>query len=89
MMPVYSYGMNTDADGSYTGLTASADYQHSFKRKGRFLTLSYKFDYNPNNSSSETEYVDVVDVPLTSKGSITIMTHILKNIPYSWTMLTR
>ena len=68
MMPVYSYGMNTDADGSYTGLTASADYQHSFKRKGRFLTLSYKFDYNPNNSNSETEYVDVVDVPFDLKG---------------------
>ena len=41
------------------------DYQHSFKRKGEYLTVSYKFNNSPNNSETLSDYSDLTDVPFT------------------------
>ena len=61
--PVYSYSSLNNIKSSYTSLNMSLDYQHSFKRKGEYLTLSYKLDHSPDDSDSDTEYEDIADVP--------------------------
>ena len=43
--------------------SAQCDYQHSFKKKGEYLTLSYKFNNSPNGNDADTYYDEVKDVP--------------------------
>lgn len=61
--PVYSYKSINNAKEPYISLDTNVDYQHSFKKKGEYLTLSYKFYYSPRNTKSETTYEDIVNVP--------------------------
>lgn len=39
------------------------DYQRSFKKKGEFLTFSYRYNGSPDNSEAYTEYEEVKDYP--------------------------
>ncbi len=55
----YSYITNSNSIGNFGGITLSADYQRSFKKKGEMLTLSYRFENNPNDSEFESEYDEV------------------------------
>lgn len=55
----YAYDMLSNSVGQYGGLNFSADYQRSFKKKGEMLTVSYRFEHNPDDSEFENIYEDV------------------------------
>ena len=63
--PIYSYNMLTDTRMEFGNVGVDVDYQHSFKRKGEYLTVSYKFNNSPNNSETLSDYSDLTDVPFT------------------------
>lgn len=52
--PVWSYESNTNAKVDYLTLSVAASYQHTFKRKGHNLTLSYLYNHGKNN----TDYIN-------------------------------
>ncbi|MDD2247152.1 MAG: TonB-dependent receptor [Proteiniphilum sp.] len=58
----YSYNTRSNSTVEYGGMSLSADYQRSFKRKGEMLTISYRFEDNPNDSEYDSEYEDVTGV---------------------------
>ncbi len=55
----YSYDMLGVSDGKYGGMNVATDYQRSFHKKGELLTFSYRYEYNPNNSSYNNRYSNV------------------------------
>lgn len=55
----YSYLLGSNSDNSFSDLNFSADYQRSFKKKGEMLTVSYRFQRDPNNGEFESHYDDV------------------------------
>lgn len=57
----HSYDTRTNSTSQYGGMNLSADYQRNFKRKGEMLTVSYRFERNPNDSEYESEYNNVID----------------------------
>ncbi|MGM9803493.1 MAG: TonB-dependent receptor domain-containing protein [Muribaculaceae bacterium] len=59
----YAYRQNSLADNTFGGNNLGLDYQHSFKKKGELLTLSYRLDFSPASSGNDTRYDDVQDVP--------------------------
>ncbi len=58
----YSYNTRSNSTVEYGGMSLSADYQRSFKRKGEMLTISYRFEDNPNDSEYDSEYENVTGV---------------------------
>ena len=62
-LPVYSYESHNHSKTSYYNVNASFDYQHSFKTPGEYLTLSYRFDHNPNGNETSTDYLNMDSVP--------------------------
>ena len=62
-LPVYSYGSWGRNKSGFGDVGANIDYQHSFKKKGELLTVSYRFNNSPNNSEGNTNYKDTVQVP--------------------------
>ena len=58
----YSYITNNNSIANYGGINLSADYQRSFKKKGEMLTLSYRFENDPNDSEFDSEYENVEGV---------------------------
>lgn len=52
--PYYSYNRNSKSTRTFGSTDLNVDYQHSTHRKDELLTISYKFDHNPNNSESNT-----------------------------------
>ena len=59
----YRYGTRGESSSGFGNVGVNVDYQHSMKRKGEYLTASYKFNNSPNNSEAETFYEDVENVP--------------------------
>lgn len=59
----YSYQTLNRSISQFGNIGINADYQHSFKRKGEYLTLSYKFNNSPNNNEADTDYDEMKDVP--------------------------
>ena len=59
----YSYNRVQWAENAMSSVGANFDYQRSFKKKDRFLTFSYRYSGDPNNSDSRTEYTDIKDYP--------------------------
>ena len=59
----YSYLTRNQSTNQFGNIGVNADYQHSFKKKGEYLTLSYKFNNSPNNNEADTYYDEVKDVP--------------------------
>ena len=59
----YSYNTINQSRNMYGSIGANFDYQHSFKKKGEYLTFSYRYNGSPNNSESYTEYEEIKDYP--------------------------
>lgn len=63
---VFEYTQSSKQKESWGSTDFGIDYQHSFKKKGESLTLSYKLSNTPNNSNYEatnTINSDYVDSP--------------------------
>ncbi len=60
---VYSYNTLRKSDYDYSSIGANFDYQRSFKKKGEYLTFSYRYSGSPNNSEAYTDFVDIKDYP--------------------------
>lgn len=59
----YSYRTRNHTKQKFSNVGVNFDYQHSFKKKGEYLTLSYKFNDSPNNQEADTWYEELKDVP--------------------------
>lgn len=59
----YSYNTINWNKNLFGSIGANFDYQHSFKKKGEYLTFSYRYNGSPNNSESYTEYEEIKDYP--------------------------
>lgn len=59
---VYSYNTLTTAKSLYQDVNAAADFQHSFTEDRR-LTLSYRYNYSPDNVKNETVNTDMTNLP--------------------------
>ena len=59
----YSYNTINRSNNMYGSIGANFDYQHSFKKKGEYLTFSYRYNGTPDNSEAYTEYEDICDYP--------------------------
>ena len=60
---MYSYRQNNNGNLTFGNVGGKVDYQHSFKKKGEFLTLSYQLDSTPNTSENESVYDELFQVP--------------------------
>lgn len=61
--PVYNYGSFGKNKSGFGEVGANLDYQHSFRKKGEYITFSYRFSNSPNNSEGNTNYKDTINVP--------------------------
>ena len=59
----YFYNRTAQSKSDMGGSNLGLDYQHSFRKPGEYLTLSYRLDYSPAGSVSDTWYDDVQNVP--------------------------
>lgn len=61
---IYDYDRISESTNERGSIDFSADYQRSFKKKGEFLTLSYRYGNNPNSSDGTTETLKVTGNPI-------------------------
>jgi outer membrane receptor protein involved in Fe transport len=61
---IYGYDRISKGTNEHGSIDLSADYQRSFKKKGEFLTLSYRYGNNPNNSEGETITENIAGTPI-------------------------
>lgn len=47
--------------GKYGSVSGNLDYQRTFMKPDKTFTLSYKFDYNPDNSDSRNEIAGILN----------------------------
>lgn len=66
----YSYRTLSDNTSNFSNLGVNFDYQHSFKKKGEYLTLSYKFNNSPDGGESTTSYQDIDNYPTDLYGEL-------------------
>jgi len=59
----YSYDMVNRGKSGFGNIGANFDYQHSFKKKGEYLTFSYRYSGSPNDSEAHTDYENIKDYP--------------------------
>ena len=59
----YSYNTISRSKNQWSSIGANFDYQRSFKKKGEYLTFSYRYNGSPDNSEAYTEYEDIRDYP--------------------------
>lgn len=52
----FYYLQRNNSIGEFGSISASADYQRSFRKKGELLTVSYRFEKNPNDNEFEVVY---------------------------------
>lgn len=55
----YGYNSESSSTSEFGGINVSADYQRTFKKKDELLTISYRYEENPNDRDFETHYYDV------------------------------
>ncbi len=60
---IYSFQSIGNGKITFGNIGGNIDYQHSFKKKGEFLTLSYKLDNSPQTTDNETLYDELYQVP--------------------------
>lgn len=60
---VYNYGSFGKNKAAFGEVGANLDYQRSFRKKGEYITFSYRFSNFPNNSEGNTSYKDTMNVP--------------------------
>ena len=66
----YSYRTLSDNTSNFSNLGVNFDYQHSFKKKGEYLTLSYKFNNSPDGGEATTSYQDIDNYPTDLYGEL-------------------
>ena len=59
----YSYNLLNRGENESTHFNATFDYQRSFKKKGEYLTFSYRYGTSPSTSDNYTDYDDIKDYP--------------------------
>lgn len=59
----YSYNLISRSESGSTHFNGAFDWQRSFKKKGEYLTFSYRYGTSPTNSESYTDYDDIQDYP--------------------------
>lgn len=59
---VYAYNALDNANNSFGNIELKLDYQRSFKKPGKYLTLSYALQLSPNGEKSDATYSDLEDV---------------------------
>ena len=59
----YSYDLVSRSKSDWKHISANFDYQRSFKKKGEYLTFSYRYGTSPNTSESHTDYDNIQDYP--------------------------
>ena len=59
----YSYDLVSRSKGGSTFFEGRIDYQRSFKKKGKYLTFSYRYGTSPSSSESHTDYDNIKDYP--------------------------
>ena len=59
----YSYNQLNRSEHNQSHFNATLDYQRSFKKKGEYLTFSYRYGTSPNSAESHTDYADILDYP--------------------------
>lgn len=59
----YSYNLVSRSENSSTHFNANFDYQRSFKKKGEYLTFSYRYGTSPTENEAYTDYDDIKDYP--------------------------
>lgn len=59
----YSYNLVSRSESSSTHFNGTFDWQRSFKKKGEYLTFSYRYGTSPTDSESYTDYDDIKDYP--------------------------
>lgn len=59
---IYSYRTHSFNKSLYQSINASTDYQHTFAEDRR-ITLSYRYDYSPQGTKSETANYDMQHLP--------------------------
>ncbi len=66
---LYSYRTHTWTPRTrYLDFHGSFNYQHSTRRKGEVITLSYQVSHNNNKTLSESEYLDMYNFPAPYTG---------------------
>lgn len=55
----YSYLLSNNSMNQFGSFTLTSDYQRTFKKKDELLTVSYRFERNPNDSEFESNYSNV------------------------------
>ncbi len=59
----YSYNLLSRGESESTHFNATFDYQRSFKKKGEYLTFSYRYGTSPSTADNYTDYDDIKDYP--------------------------
>ena len=59
----YSYDLVSRGQSDMEHFNATFDYQRSFKKKGEYLTFSYRYGTSPTQSESHTNYENIQDYP--------------------------
>ena len=59
----FGYSMTQNSRTASLNGSLAFDYQHSFRRKGEFLTTSYRFTASPTDNDADQTYSDIRDVP--------------------------
>ncbi len=71
-MPVYEFNRYSNSENTFGGTELNLDYQHSTSLKDELLTISYKFNHSPDNST----YTNNIDTVLGSD--------LYKPLPNEW-----
>ena len=50
-----------ESENGYGSVSANLDYQHTFNKKDKTLTASYKIDYNPRNSKNNNNIENILN----------------------------
>ncbi len=65
---LYSYVMEDLSKSDYYSVDARIDYQRLTCRKGETITLSYMVDASHNKSNSNSQYIDLFNMPVPYNG---------------------
>ncbi len=67
--PIYSYNSNyTVPSTSYFDIDASVNYQHLMRNPGEMINIGYQVSTNKNHNNTDTEYTDLVNMPVDYSG---------------------
>jgi len=87
MYPVFNYNQNVVQSQTWGSTDVGLDYQHTFKKKGEALTLSYKWSNTPNNSKYDaTNTIDSVyhTIPTPNLAQSNINVNYAATNEHSW-----